>query len=612
EKRTLRCLFDLSCIDPRQRDPEKLWRVGAAGREVDLEQFLHFCRDNPRLVRRLREQLNYEYPRDIVSFLADNREVPSRFKPIDDPDNNRLKPVTEQFPCLPITRSAVGRGWPDPTRDNFGRAGGDQDVDVFEVTRAWYEFAQDPLPPENGQWGLENEPNAIPGRHRLPRMSQYIFRTYPARARAYVAEEMQKEGWFDGEGWVITRWFDELPRGGEQEIVVGKADRFNARLAWERSWNKYLEYGKNNGLPPPRELMKLADLAQRRGAQSQEARQLIWVDQTVRMTAYHDFVYQTEAEKDRATVEARRKLYEAERQRNKDEDLAMATYQRAIDEWIDVLLKFPGFARLPHVQDDLYEPQLYYLRLVRENYKRQPEGRRLEPRLLAVSAVGPPPLLMAVPAQAIHPATLVTHLLDEDIRQGYLERAVTQAALRLRPGVLPIEAAALGALTPWSGRPDRAAARVKRNILMRNIAGPLDWAFLYSGPSPLDVVQERWSMDEPAREAFMGQVVALNQAALSLRPGVFPLEILVMDGLIPPGARKPAPWPPEKAEQARQRERYRNRLLLLMALRENPPGSTWRSLITDSTIQGVRDRLGITPPPPQAPPPEAGPTPPKR
>src|SRR5262249_8614933 len=69
EKRTLRCLFDLSCIDPRRRNPNKLWVAGAQGREVDLEKFRTFCAESPRLVRRLREQLGYETPKEIIRFL---------------------------------------------------------------------------------------------------------------------------------------------------------------------------------------------------------------------------------------------------------------------------------------------------------------------------------------------------------------------------------------------------------------------------------------------------------------------------------------------------------------------------------------------------------------
>src|SRR5262249_48776254 len=158
-RRTLRCLFDLSCIDPNQRDPDKLWRVGAAGKEVDLAQFRIFCEDHPRLVRRLREQLGYEAPRDIVGFLADNREVPCRFQPPEDPPPRRLKPILEQFPVLPVTVSRNRRAttWPDPALDNFGRTGDDPAVDVFDVTRAWYEFAQEPLPPETGKVGEEPE-----------------------------------------------------------------------------------------------------------------------------------------------------------------------------------------------------------------------------------------------------------------------------------------------------------------------------------------------------------------------------------------------------------------------------------------------------------------------
>src|SRR5438105_3129401 len=57
---TMRSLLQLSMIDPLKRDPEKFWLdsgEGRRGRQVDMVKFEEFCKDNPQLVRRLREGL---------------------------------------------------------------------------------------------------------------------------------------------------------------------------------------------------------------------------------------------------------------------------------------------------------------------------------------------------------------------------------------------------------------------------------------------------------------------------------------------------------------------------------------------------------------------------
>ena len=66
EKMTMRCLLDLSSIDPVERDAAKLRASG--GSDINETEFAKFCRDYPRLVRRLRDQLGYN-AKDVVAFL---------------------------------------------------------------------------------------------------------------------------------------------------------------------------------------------------------------------------------------------------------------------------------------------------------------------------------------------------------------------------------------------------------------------------------------------------------------------------------------------------------------------------------------------------------------
>ena len=51
---TMRSLFEMSCIDPYQRDPNRLRSQDASeGQAVDLAKFEEFCLANPRLVRQI-------------------------------------------------------------------------------------------------------------------------------------------------------------------------------------------------------------------------------------------------------------------------------------------------------------------------------------------------------------------------------------------------------------------------------------------------------------------------------------------------------------------------------------------------------------------------------
>ncbi len=543
EKRTLRSLFDLSCIDPRRRTSNKLWRAGAEGKEVDLGKFGDFCKENPRLVRRLREQLGYETPKDVVQFLEDNSEVPSRFeRSTEDDSESRLKPVAEQFPVLPPRKDP---SWPDPGDPQFGRAGDEQAVDVYEVTRAWYDYAQEPLPPTTGQMLVE--PEAIPGRHRLPRMSQYIFRSYPARARAYIGEELQKEGWFDGEGWDAAAAFPDLQRGTEHELLVGRGNRLNGRLAWAKAHQDYLEYGRRNALPTPREYHEL-QLAKARG-DARAAAKVDWADSYLRITNFHDFFDQTAAESDRATAATRRKFYEANRERKENELLALRLYRQALTDWVDVLLRYPAFARQTHVQEDSYEEELAYLRLVRNQNKRQLEALVLQGALLG----GPSGFVDPINAR---PVLLAGAVKQRAPRAGEVAQSLI----------------------------DYAGFGIKQPVLPRNLAGPLELTYVCGGHSPT---------------RFKGALVASAQLAL------WPPRLLMTES-------RYNPFPVERwktilgnrpigADPDLVRQTSDNRLLLRMASRSYPPGPPWEPLLPDAAIEIVQSRLGLLAPQQAAP-----------
>src|SRR5262249_48758405 len=104
---TLRCLYDLSCIPPSQRNPDDF--INPTTKELNREEFRQFCARHPHFVRRLRgdeapptarlpkERLRAPDPEDTIRFLRDNRELPSRYKGLTDD----LADADKQFPALP-------------------------------------------------------------------------------------------------------------------------------------------------------------------------------------------------------------------------------------------------------------------------------------------------------------------------------------------------------------------------------------------------------------------------------------------------------------------------------------------------------------------------------
>src|SRR4029077_16205219 len=142
EKNTMRCLLEMSCIDPLERAPDRLWTDSDRGKKVKLAAFKDFCLRYPRLVRRLNEQLRMAAPEDIVRFLDENKDIPSGFEPpAGGPQQKEsvLKAELEQFPIMP----------PGFVNGRSRELSANELVDVFFVSRTWFDYAQEPLPDPN-------------------------------------------------------------------------------------------------------------------------------------------------------------------------------------------------------------------------------------------------------------------------------------------------------------------------------------------------------------------------------------------------------------------------------------------------------------------------------
>src|SRR5215831_13569921 len=156
----LKALYQMSSIDPVQRDARRFRKPHAEGRlTLDVVEFEKFCQEHPQLVRGLREKVRCETPEHVVQFLDENYRIASLY--VDDPERQKRpwtrdeetkkRPVPDRFPALP----PPGR----QDQDALTYDSEIQDhVDAYLVARAWYSYAVEPLP----------GPSWIPGRYKPP------------------------------------------------------------------------------------------------------------------------------------------------------------------------------------------------------------------------------------------------------------------------------------------------------------------------------------------------------------------------------------------------------------------------------------------------------------
>lgn len=393
EKMTMRSLLDLSCIDPVHRDPARFWTVVNGRKAVNLPLFAKFCTENPRLVRRLRDHLNYADPRQILDFLEKNQEVPMRFeKPVGGAEQKETplkKDERDQFPVLPPYQ---GVGTPDPNDREYGLS--QESMDVFIASRAWFDYAQKPVPPPSPD--PEKEINFDRSKYRLPKApAMPIYRGFPARAQMYSAEELEAEGWFDSDGWLIKDWF-ERDRSGADEFRIGTQVKYHAAPAWNRAFIRYMDLGLKTGQylsPGDRaELQRKAEFFRKeynvdpsefrsmtlqpkhrndeKMVESLRAHmQLGYNAHTARMTNFDGLFAQAEAERTVELVTARKLLHRAERLRRfENPEQALALFDEAWPLWIGAGVRFPKFQEQSTIQEDAYELQLKHLRTMQIQY----------------------------------------------------------------------------------------------------------------------------------------------------------------------------------------------------------------------------------------------------
>lgn len=422
---TLRCLFQLSCIPPAERDPV-LFQDETDPDGVNRAAFLKFCQDHPHLVRRLRgeerreqekskfgESLQCRTPRDVIQFIKENKSVPSRYANATD-----LAPPERQFPALP---EKFNEG-PDEAHPGspFSELG--DGFSGFLAARAWYTYSLVLLPPpptfpeaeggggrpsaapRPGPPGTTNPDEYDPFKYRVPRMPMLIiFRQGAPRAQTYQAETEQKDGWFDGTGWVVDEWVDltnawfteplKDAQGREvgrkkAVVVLGRGVEWSGD-AWRRAYSMWSKHGRENGLElSPSRLVALkedsldpgtlpSDPSPEQMADPVLNRQyratwtLVYYNQNRAVTNFPFYLANAEAESQEATVQARKTLWQADQARRVgNRQVAIDLYRKGLDQWREVLLRNPTYHRpekLDKAEEETALFELAYLRLIAQD-----------------------------------------------------------------------------------------------------------------------------------------------------------------------------------------------------------------------------------------------------
>jgi hypothetical protein len=431
-----RSLYQLSNIPPNERDPSRFYKVGTDGRRtIDMERFEDFCKRHPQLVRRLqfgipretkqedRRQFKCANPEAVVQFLADNRRVPSVYQEVPSepvgawtqkPD--KLKPIYDRFPLLPPKPGSTSRpelppgtdpeAWQTVPFDRDALTAEDLPLkdhqDGYTVSRAWFGYAQEPIPPPGNLVAGDNKDVVDRVRQRRPKyMATVLFRHYPARAQSYAAERLQQEGWFDEEGWEIPNWF------GDHKVVVGADPNQSSQTAWQSAYAMWDRHGLANHLrfPSPEAETNAHALAEQfakkykiligtpvpSGWEPQgmaptdqpllDAFRVVTGYQSYRSMSNFAHHYQrARVEAEAETVNARKLFHRAEALRlTADLGEALAVYEGkpeegrpgAITLWKKVLLKdgHRDFRRDDFIMEQTYETEIKYLELVNEQLK---------------------------------------------------------------------------------------------------------------------------------------------------------------------------------------------------------------------------------------------------
>ncbi|MBA4190149.1 MAG: hypothetical protein C0467_19365 [Planctomycetaceae bacterium] len=505
----LRCLFQLSCISPDDRNPDELEERDERGeRVVNQKKFREFCEKYPHLVRRLRgergsggdqatakkieESLKCPRPKDVIQFLRDNKDVQGRYK-----FKKELNDAYKQFPVLPPKFGEIEANPASETGDDFT---------AFKTARAWYSYGLIPLPDNWPPRDANDKPMPAgtpqPGeydavKYRVPRQPMLIiFCQGGPRAQSYQAEMEQKEGWFDDEGWRIDDptdspanwWFPDDPVRPTRplDVVVGNTRRWSLD-EWRTAARMWTEHGERYGLviEPARRVAYEAEAARKPSDNAppdviqrwqQASSAMFYYNSNRQVTNFPYFLAGAlgESRVDQAgrpvTVLARKTLWQAEQARRLGNKLgprgAIALYRQGLELWKQVLAGDKEFHR-PGASDktdeETFAYELAYLRmLVQDDQGVRAKAAEMGRDTLAVFGLLPAPF----PASG-----RFTDLRDvqEEFKWHIAEKVISPFAKPMgdNDGVTDDRRGG-----PWVREDVKSAVRVQQGVQRKSLIAP--------------------------------------------------------------------------------------------------------------------------------------------
>jgi hypothetical protein len=474
KKHVLQSLFQMSCIDPVERDKRRFEKSDERGRTtLNLSEFEAFCQKHPQLVLRLRDKLRCTRPEQVVRFLDENEKVPSLYEVLPDQSRSRLKADPgARFPLLPPPR-------PNPydpealnSQTNIDETCVDF-IDSFLVAQAWFAYSQEALPRPHHEMPGKSEEITDRTRQRAPKMTTLLFRMFPPRAMSYVAERLEQEGWFDNKGRRIDepeaarpqKWFPD-----RESVVVGERENWGVRY-WGRAHDLWHKHGEANHLVVPE--TRLADL-QNEARKFREAYNVApgerkqfreedispelragwraheWLteyDYYRQLSNFAHFYFTSMVEARPETAQARKNFFEAERLRLQARRAeALKKYEEALPIWKRLLEENVEFQRDDLIQEESYETQVKYLQLVKDVHGREIKEKLALQSCWSDAATAPSTgwLPLLVSARVLATPRLLPDLelvgpLDGNTPRGdpYIKPSVIELARNRNPNLRP-------------------------------------------------------------------------------------------------------------------------------------------------------------------------------
>ena len=208
---------------------------------------------------------------------------------------------------------------------------------------------------------------------------------------------LEMDGFFDSDGWDATDSFRKW--SGKRDLnradhTYGRDPKYHSRVAWAGGHDAYREYGVKNAIyfspSEERELIAQAEPFRKKFPEVANAGVAVLppgADEAMRksflvhqklsnakffrdLANFDTFLYQAEGESDPITITMRKWLFAADRKRKREfpSEPTLELYREVWRLYAQVCFKYPRFAQVSTMQEDMYETHLKALKGAQKLY----------------------------------------------------------------------------------------------------------------------------------------------------------------------------------------------------------------------------------------------------